>query len=497
MHIKRDFVTAVTGILCGALPWLAYAHGISEADRQAVLEGGNLTYMQLGATHMLTGYDHLLFVFGIIFFLRSFRDIVKYVTAFTLGHSVTLILATFYAVQVNYFLIDAVIALSVCYIAFANIDGFRKYLDVKAPNMMAMIVGLGLVHGLGLSSRLQEFPLSEDGLLLNIVSFNVGIELGQILALLIMILIMDSWRKTRSFGKFTLASNYVLILAGGLLFLMQMHGYAHYSAPADFTAAAAPGGDVPQPATAADDLSSPGLEGPWEDTITVRVPPWNSREYKFQAPEGATFEYAWSTGGQALYYDFHGEPEGDATGYFESYEENTAAQSSGSLTAPFTGIHGWYWQNDTSTPVEVTLKARGNYARLDQPTVPSVTVPPTQVPILADQGLSQEPSAGEVITVTIPAQSSREYKFRLEEGASFEYAWEAGGKPLFYDFHGEPAGDTSGFFESYEKDTAARAGGSFTAPFTGIHGWYWKNESTAPVQVILRAEGDYQRTDGD
>ena len=217
------------------LSQLTYAHGMSEADKLAIIEGGNLSYMQLGATHMLTGYDHLLFVFGIIFFLRSFTDIVKYVTAFTLGHSVTLIFATFNSIQLNYFIIDAVIGLSVCYIAFANIDGFRKYLNIDPPNMMVMIVGLGLIHGLGLSTRLQELPLSEDGLLLNIISFNAGIELGQIFALLLMIFALDAWRKTHSFKQFSVVSNYVLILAGTLLFLSADYWYlprlceSHYS----------------------------------------------------------------------------------------------------------------------------------------------------------------------------------------------------------------------------------------------------------------------------
>ena len=106
----------------------AFGHGMSDAEKQIIIEGGNLHYIWIGATHMLSGYDHLAFIFGIIFFLTSFKDIVKYITAFTLGHSITLIYATFNAIQVNYFLIDAVIALSVCYIAFVNLKGFEKHL---------------------------------------------------------------------------------------------------------------------------------------------------------------------------------------------------------------------------------------------------------------------------------------------------------------------------------------------------------------------------------
>jgi hypothetical protein len=158
----------------------AFGHGMSEAEKQAIMEGGNLRYIWIGASHMLSGYDHLAFVFGIIFFLTRFEEIVKYITAFTIGHSITLIYATFNAVQVNYFLIDSVIALSVCYIAFHNLDGFKRWLNVNPPNMLMMIFGLGLIHGLGLSTRLQQLPLSEDELLTNIISFNIGVELGQI-----------------------------------------------------------------------------------------------------------------------------------------------------------------------------------------------------------------------------------------------------------------------------------------------------------------------------
>jgi len=176
----------------------------------------------------------LLFVFGILFFLTRFSDIVKYITAFTLGHSATLIIATFNGIQVNYFLIDAVIALSVCYIAFANLDGFKKYLDIKPPSLLVTITGLGLIHGLGLSTRLQQLPLSEDQLLMNIISFNVGIEIGQIMALSVMLLILAGWRKADSFKAFSKISNYGLIFAGLYLFMVQMHGYSHVTEPDEF-----------------------------------------------------------------------------------------------------------------------------------------------------------------------------------------------------------------------------------------------------------------------
>ena len=212
----------------------AFSHGMSEVEKLSIIDGGNVRFLWIGATHMLSGYDHLLFVFGIIFFLTKFKDIIKYITAFTLGHSATLIYATFSGLQINYFLIDAVIGLSVAYIAFANLDGFKKYWEVKPPNLLFMIISLGLIHGLGLSTRLQQLPLSEDQLLLNIISFNIGIELGQIMALTIMLLILKGWRKSTSFQSFSRISNMFLIIAGFYLFTMQMHGYSHEISPDEF-----------------------------------------------------------------------------------------------------------------------------------------------------------------------------------------------------------------------------------------------------------------------
>ena len=213
---------------------MASAHGISDADRQGILAGGNLEYLQLGASHMLTGYDHLLFLFGVMFFLTRFRDIVKFITAFTLGHCVTLVFATLLHVQANFYLIDAVIALTVCYKAFDNLDGFRNYIGVEPPNLLGAVTLFGLIHGFGLSTRLQQLPLGHDGLVLRILSFNVGVEVGQILALTAMWLVLSRWRQTASFGKFSKVANVALLFAGVLLLLMQLHGYQHTRFAEDF-----------------------------------------------------------------------------------------------------------------------------------------------------------------------------------------------------------------------------------------------------------------------
>ncbi len=227
-------VAVLSAAVLVLLPGLVLAHGMSEAERQAILSAGNMGYLSLGTTHMLTGYDHLLFVFGIIFSLSRLLDIVKVVTAFTLGHSVTLIAATMSGWVVNYYLIDAIIGLSVSYIAFANLNGFRRWLQVEPPNLMKMIVVLGLIHGLGLSARLQQLPLNQEALLLNIISFNIGIELGQLIALLLMVVVLAVWRRRGEGALFQRLSNIGLVAVGVLLFLMQLHGYQHQSNPDEF-----------------------------------------------------------------------------------------------------------------------------------------------------------------------------------------------------------------------------------------------------------------------
>ncbi len=214
----------------------AFAHGISAADKAAMLNGGYIKYIWLGATHMLTGYDHLLFIFGVIFFLTTFKDIVQFISVFTLGHCITLIFATFFKINANYFLIDAVIAISVMYKGFENIDGFRKYFSWSPPSLIKMVFAFGLIHGFGLSTRLQQLPLGDDSLsiLFRILSFNVGVEVGQIIALTAMLMVLKNWRKLASFDKFSYAANVLLVAGGIFLFNMQFHGYWHQSDPDSF-----------------------------------------------------------------------------------------------------------------------------------------------------------------------------------------------------------------------------------------------------------------------
>jgi HupE / UreJ protein/Family of unknown function (DUF6488) len=227
---KFLFVCVMTGFSGFAL-----AHGMSTEDQARILNASYLEYMRLGATHMLTGYDHLLFLFGVMFFLTRFKDILVLITAFTIGHSITLVFATLAGIQANYYLIDAAIALTVCYKAFENLDGFKKYLQSNSPNLTMMVFIFGLIHGFGLSTRLQQLPLGDTGLVLKILSFNLGVEIGQIIALSVIFLVLITWRKTAFFQKFSVLANSLLMCVGVLLLLMQLHSYQHSQHSDDFS----------------------------------------------------------------------------------------------------------------------------------------------------------------------------------------------------------------------------------------------------------------------
>ena len=221
----------VLPLLLLTLPMLAAAHGISEGNRLHLLDGGYLRYIALGASHMLTGYDHLLFLFGVVFFLTTFKDVAKFVTAFTVGHCITLIIATFYQITWNFYLVDAIIAISVIYKGFDNNGGFQRHFNMASPNLLGAVFGFGLLHGFGLSTRLQQLPLGDDAtvLLWRILSFNLGVEVGQIAALMGMIALLAAWRRRPSFKQFSVIANVALMAAGTYLLFTQLHAYQHDS----------------------------------------------------------------------------------------------------------------------------------------------------------------------------------------------------------------------------------------------------------------------------
>lgn len=209
------------------LPALAIAHGVSDADQEILNSGGLLSYIYVGAKHMLTGYDHILFIIGVVFYLNGFKDIVKFISVFTVGHCITLLGATYLNISINEHVIDAIIALSVVYKGFENLGGFQK-IKLKSPNLLMMVFIFGLIHGLGLSTRLQSFDIGNELFLAKIFSFNIGVELGQVIALIPIVMLITYWKTQSSFKAFYQSVNTYLIVAGLLLFAYQLNGYFQF-----------------------------------------------------------------------------------------------------------------------------------------------------------------------------------------------------------------------------------------------------------------------------
>ena len=215
-------------ILCGCLiSFSIEAHGVDDNTKQFLINNQGtalIPFLYIGAKHMVTGYDHLLFLVGVLFFLYRSRDILIYVSFFTVGHSLTLLLAVWNDLQVNAYLIDAIIGLSIVYKGFDNLGGFKRLLGFQ-PNTKIAVLVFGLFHGFGLATKLQEFEFAKEGLLANLIAFNVGVELGQFLALTFVVIILGFWRRHKSYLHFSATSNTLLMSGGFLLFFFQMTGY--------------------------------------------------------------------------------------------------------------------------------------------------------------------------------------------------------------------------------------------------------------------------------
>jgi hypothetical protein len=224
---RHAFIRRVLWVIVGLLlAPAAFAHGVAEGDAQYLegIEGVQfIPYLYLGAKHMVTGYDHLLFLAGVIFFLYRLKDVALYVTLFAVGHSTTLLVGVLAGIHANPYIVDAIIGLSVVYKAFENIGGFRRIglnIDTRAAVLL-----FGFAHGFGLSTKLQDLSLSEDGLVANMIGFNIGVELGQFVALALILLVFNIWRTSGSFQRGAYAANIVIMTAGFVLFGYQLTGY--------------------------------------------------------------------------------------------------------------------------------------------------------------------------------------------------------------------------------------------------------------------------------
>lgn len=227
-HDLAFFLFAIAGIfILQALGNVAYAHGVAEGDKGYIQEISGthlLPFTYLGAKHMFTGYDHLLFLAGVIFFLYRIKDIAIYVSLFAVGHSVTMLYGVYAGIQINAYLIDAIIGLSVIYKALDNLGAYQRWFGIQ-PNTKAATFIFGLFHGFGLAAKIQEFEIAKEGLLLNLVAFNFGVEIGQILALGSILILMGFWRQNKSFLKQAYTANVVMMCAGFLLVGYQLTGF--------------------------------------------------------------------------------------------------------------------------------------------------------------------------------------------------------------------------------------------------------------------------------
>ena len=226
---------AVTSLRLGLLllgmlaliPLDVLAHAVTEGDKGYIQEisGVNLVpFTYLGAKHMVTGYDHILFLFGVIFYLYRLKDVGLYVSLFAIGHSTTMLLGVYFDIGISSFAIDAIIGLSVVYKALDNMGAFQRWLGFQ-PNPRAATFIFGLCHGFGLATKIQEYDMSREGLVPNLLAFNFGVELGQLLALGAILIAMGYWRRTASFTRYAYTANVAMMTAGFVLFGMQLTGH--------------------------------------------------------------------------------------------------------------------------------------------------------------------------------------------------------------------------------------------------------------------------------
>ncbi len=225
MALRRLLLLAA--VLLASQPLTAFAHGVAAGDKGYIQESSGMLFfpfVYLGAKHMVTGYDHLLFLVGVIFFLYRLKDIGVYVTLFAIGHSTTLLYGVLTGTGANAYLIDAIIGLSVVYKALDNLGAYRRFFGFQ-PDTRAATLIFGFFHGFGLATKILEFEIAPNGLLPNLIAFNVGVEIGQLLALGAILIAMSYWRRSPGFLRHAYAANVVLMTAGFVLVGYQLAGY--------------------------------------------------------------------------------------------------------------------------------------------------------------------------------------------------------------------------------------------------------------------------------
>jgi hypothetical protein len=228
MHQRPLLLLLLTSLSLLLLAGSAFAHAVAEGDKGYIQEITGihiLPFIYLGAKHMVTGYDHLLFLFGVIFFLYRMKDIGLYVSLFAIGHSTTMLLGVYFNFGINSYLIDAIIGFSVVYKALDNMGAYQRWFGFQ-PNTKAATLIFGFLHGFGLASKIIDYNISPDGLVPNLLAFNAGVEIGQLIALSMILIVMGYWRRTESFWRHAYTANAVMMAAGFVLIGYQLTGFA-------------------------------------------------------------------------------------------------------------------------------------------------------------------------------------------------------------------------------------------------------------------------------
>ncbi|HBN15976.1 MAG: HupE/UreJ family protein [Pseudomonadota bacterium] len=227
LFIRLAVVSILVFFTVAGFPADVLAHGVTAGDKGFIQESSGVMifpFIYLGAKHMVTGYDHLLFLVGVIFFLYRFKDVAVYVSLFALGHTITLLFGTLMQISVNPYLIDAIIGFSIVYKALDNLGAFQRWFGVQPDTRIATMI-FGLFHGFGLATKILDYQVSPDGLVTNLIAFNVGVEIGQLLALSVILIAMGFWRRSTRFSRQAYTAQVVLMTAGFLLTGYQLTGY--------------------------------------------------------------------------------------------------------------------------------------------------------------------------------------------------------------------------------------------------------------------------------
>jgi hypothetical protein len=226
-HSMRQPMILCAMALLALIAVATTAYAVTEGDKGYIQEVSGIKmipFMYLGAKHMVTGYDHLLFLFGVVFFLYKMKHVAMYISLFAIDHSMTMLAGVYFGWNVSAYLIDAIIAVSVVYKALDNLGAYQRWFGFQ-PNIKAATLIFGFFHGLGLATKILEYNIAPNGLIPNLLAFNAGVEIGQLIALAMILIVLGYWRKTTGLWKHAYTANFVMMSAGFILFGMQMTGY--------------------------------------------------------------------------------------------------------------------------------------------------------------------------------------------------------------------------------------------------------------------------------